>query len=156
MREFGVSTSGMLARLDRQCSNGSTNEGRTTGSPYHTGKKEHDMSKTSKPAAATAKPATTKKEKVAATPEEKMAQIKAKYPTQNIAPGSLKFDEKKQKYSVEITCQHSGCKEKRRVFTSDLFQVKLCVAHTKEARRKKRKNKRNAMKDALKAATPKA
>jgi len=107
--------------------------------------------------AATPKPVEkAKKEKLAETPEEKMAQIKAKYPSHNIVDKSLLFDEKKQKYSVEIKCQHPGCKNTRRVYTSDLFQVKLCETHTKEMRRKKRKNKRNAMKDALKAATPKA
>jgi len=113
------------------------------------------MSKSPKSTASKAPAKKAVKAKEPTTPEAKMAAIKAKYPNRNIVDGSLQFNEAKQKYSVEIVCGKDGCTTKRRVFTSDLFQVGLCEAHTKEARRSKRKTKRNAMKAALKAATPK-
>jgi len=38
------------------------------------------------------------------------------------------------KHSVEIRCAESGCTTRRRVATSDLFQVERCEPHTKAAR----------------------
>lgn len=123
-------------------------------------KKTASKSSSKKAAANTATKApeakTAKKVKQPKTPEEMIKALRERYPDHNIIDDSLQFNEAKSKYSVEIVCQHKGCNNKRRVFTSDLFQVKLCEDHTKEARRQKRKAKRNAMKDALKAATPKA
>ena len=140
-----------LGRKERHMSNDKRKSNKSTD------KAENAAVATATPTVEAAKPeAKAAKKKQPATPAEMLKAICQKYPNQKITDGSLLFDEKKQKFSVEITCQHAGCKEKRRVFTSDLFQVKLCAEHTKEARRKKRKGKRNAMKEALKAATPKA
>ena len=97
-----------------------------------------------------------KTEKKVETPADKLKAVKAKYPDQKITDGSLLFNEEKQKLSVEIECQHPGCKAKRRVFTSDLFQVKYCEKHVKEQRKAKMKAKRLAAREALKATAVKA
>lgn len=39
--------------------------------------------------------------------------------------------------TMEIKCCEKGCDKKRRVATSDLFQVKLCEEHSKSKRNKK-------------------
>jgi hypothetical protein len=62
--------------------------------------------------------------------------IIAKYP--HVIEGTLQYDPTTNKQSVEIRCQHPGCKETRRVFTSDLFQVRLCDTHKKEAKKAQR------------------
>ena len=94
--------------------------------------------------------------KTTKTKEEREKELAVKYPTHKIVDGSLLFNEEKQKLSVRIVCQHPGCKAERVVFTSDLFQVKMCENHTKQARKAKMKAKRAAAREALKAATPKA
>lgn len=53
-------------------------------------------------------------------------------------PGTLQWDPVANKQSMEIACQHPGCKNTRRVFTSDLFQIKLCIEHAKAERTAKR------------------
>lgn len=40
------------------------------------------------------------------------------------------------KWSAEIECTEKGCKETRQVYTSDLFQVKVCHAHKKRGGKK--------------------
>lgn len=50
-------------------------------------------------------------------------------------PGSLGFDTTANKQFMVINCQVEGCKETRRVFTSDLHQVKTCVTHKDEQRK---------------------
>lgn len=45
------------------------------------------------------------------------------------------------KLTVEIECSKRGCKNTRRVATSDLHQVHLCDDCTKEARAKRRKER---------------
>ncbi len=54
------------------------------------------------------------------------------------------------KRTVEIVCQWKGCKETRRIATSDLAQVKFCETHTIESRKERRK----AIRAANKAAKP--
>ncbi len=89
------------------------------------------------------------------TDEQKAQEHKAKAETrakenakryENTNPDTLKWDENSKKYSVELKCE---CGETRRVFTSDLFQVKQCVECTNKARAERRKQKR-AEKKALK------
>lgn len=68
-------------------------------------------------------------------------------------PGKEARFEKKR--SVEITCGKRGCDEKRRIATSDLWQVKFCEPHTLEDRaERKNENRRNKTKKAK--ATKKA
>ena len=56
-------------------------------------------------------------------------EITTKYPNADVE--TLEFDQAANKYSVEIIC---GCGARRRVYTSDLFQVKLCVECAKKAK----------------------
>ena len=67
--------------------------------------------------------------------------------------GTLTYDEGSNKQSVEIACQHPGCKSRRRVFTSDLFQVRVCADHRKAQRKAARIVKREEAKAALATAT---
>lgn len=69
-----------------------------------------------------------------------------KYP--HALPGTLQFDETANKQSMQIKCVTCG-DTKRRVFTSDLFQVNKCLACAKAARVKVRKDTQAA--DAPKA-----
>lgn len=50
-------------------------------------------------------------------------ELQEKYP--HYVPGSVRRDEANQKFSAEIECVECGAK--REVWTSDLFQVKLCL-----------------------------
>lgn len=75
-------------------------------------------------------------------------EIEAKY--SHVIPGSLVWDEVAEKQAVQIRCSHPECSETRRVFTSDLFQVRLCVPHKTEARRAAKVEERELLK-ALKA-----
>lgn len=52
------------------------------------------------------------------------------------------------KISVEIKCAARACGTMRRVATSDLHQVTLCIECTKEARKKRLKDKKAAVKAA--------
>lgn len=107
--------------------------------------------KPAKKASNTAKPA-VKKIKQAKTPEEHMAQLKERYPNHKFVKDSLQFHKQEQRYSVEIFCA-SGNGQKRRCFTSDLFQVKYCKEVQKQMANEKRRAKRDEAKKALRAAT---
>ena len=63
--------------------------------------------------------------------------------------GSLSYDTGANKQRVEIRCQHSGCKKTREVFTSDLFQVRVCLDHKKAQRKSARQDKKAEAKAAL-------
>jgi hypothetical protein len=52
------------------------------------------------------------------------------------------------KFACVVACQHEGCDATRLVRTSDLFQVRLCEAHTKAQRAERRKATRKAKKEA--------
>lgn len=81
-------------------------------------------------------PAKKKPNKVDLVEAEK--KLREKYP--HVIPGTLQLPaEGSRKRSCEIACQEPGCKARRRVYTSDLFQVKYCVQHSK--RRKKKEEK---------------
>lgn len=67
-------------------------------------------------------------------------EIETKYP--HVISGTLEFDANVGKQSVEIACQHEGCEETRRVFTSDLFQVRTCVEHKAEERKARKTEQR--------------
>lgn len=91
--------------------------------------------------------ATATAEKAAPTEAEVLAakerEIRKKYP--RVVPGSIRKEEDGPhagKITVEIKCAHRGCKEIRRVATSDLFQVKYCEEHTKFYRNLARRNAR--------------
>lgn len=99
--------------------------------------------------------AKVKKAKQAKTPEERMAQLKTKYPTHKFVDKSLKFHETERRYSVEILCA-SGNGNKRQVFTSDLWQVRYSVEVQKKMANEKRRAKRNEAKESLRKATPTA
>ncbi len=77
------------------------------------------------------------------------AELAAKYP--HVKPGTLGFDDAAQKYHVTIACQHPGCEAERRVFTSDLFQVKLCLTHKKEAKKSEKERLKLLMAELRKA-----
>lgn len=93
--------------------------------------------------------------------EEKALQ--EKYKDQKIVPGSIanigaakdvsgNTVETKcrswNKRTVVIRCQWKGCKETRRIATSDLAQVKFCEEHTLEHRRQRRRELRAAARQA--------
>jgi hypothetical protein len=59
--------------------------------------------------------------------------LEAKYP--HMVKGSLTWVEGSNKQRATINCQHEDCEETREVFTSDLFQVRFCATHKKEARK---------------------
>lgn len=80
-------------------------------------------------------------------------EIRKEYP--QVVEGSLRWNESAGKQEVEITCMHDGCDEPRTVFTSDLFQVRMCNEHRKEQRaeaRKARVAERDKLIEAGKAA----
>lgn len=61
--------------------------------------------------------------------------LKQKYP--HLIEGTLQLPEQgEKKRSVEIACEYPGCQTRRRVFTSDLFQVHYCVEHSKSRNKK--------------------
>jgi len=72
----------------------------------------------------------------------------AKYP--HVVPGSLGFNADANKQDVLIRCTMPGCTTERRVFTSDLFQVRVCLAHRKEQRSASRKDRQSLIKEAMK------
>ncbi len=57
-------------------------------------------------------------------------------------PGTLEFDPVSRKQSMIVVCQHEGCEAEERRYTSDLFQIKFCTEHKKEAKRAEREAKR--------------
>lgn len=78
---------------------------------------------------------------------EKTRENLTKYP--HAKADTLKFDDAAGKFSVEIEC--TKCGESRRVYTSDLFQVKTCVACAGEAKKEKAGLKRELLKKAMEA-----
>jgi hypothetical protein len=72
----------------------------------------------------------------------------AKYP--HVVTGSVRFDAVANKQKATIRCMHSGCGKTRDVFTSDLFQVRVCEEH-KKAERKASKDAQKALLEAFKA-----
>ena len=64
------------------------------------------------------------------------AEIEAEYP--HVVKGSMRFDPVANKQRVTITCTQAGCSTKRDVFTSDLFQVRVCEDHKKAERKANR------------------
>ena len=70
--------------------------------------------------------------------------IFAKYA--HAVPGTLQYDAVANKQRVEIECTIDGCDTRRTVFTSDLFQVRVCEDHKKAARKQRRKDKQAELK----------
>ena len=77
--------------------------------------------------------------------EDRKADIAAKYPHADVS--TLQFDSAANKFSVEIKCVKCGAK--RRVFTSDLFQVRTCVACSKSMKAEIKVAKGEMLKKAL-------
>lgn len=67
----------------------------------------------------------------------------------HMVKGSLGFDEVAEKQTAKIVCTHPGCENQRTVFTSDLFQVKVCEDHKKAQRAAARKSRAEEGKKAL-------
>jgi len=66
-------------------------------------------------------------------------QLRKKYP--HIIEGSIRAHEDgphKGRRTVEIACQNKGCQNRRRIHTSDAFQVELCPDCTKVLRQQRR------------------
>ncbi|MBA3482471.1 MAG: hypothetical protein H0T51_11705 [Pirellulales bacterium] len=66
-------------------------------------------------------------------------ELRRKYP--HIVEGSIRVHDNgphKGRRTVEIVCQNKGCQNKRRIHTSDAFQVELCNACTKIVRQRRR------------------
>lgn len=70
---------------------------------------------------------------------------------------TLEFDPVANKWSCEIRCQYVDpqtgemCGKRRRVFTSDLFQVRMCEEHSKLEKAAKRSAKQDLLKKAMQA-----
>lgn len=84
---------------------------------------------------------TTKAAKIGVPPELVAAekQLLAKYP--HAISGTLSVHTNgphKGRRTVEIQCQAEGCKKRRLVHTSDLFQVSRCPDCAKAARKQRR------------------
>ncbi|MBA3481440.1 MAG: hypothetical protein H0T51_06455 [Pirellulales bacterium] len=65
--------------------------------------------------------------------------LRRKYP--HIVQGSIRVHDNgphKGRRTIEIVCQHKGCQNKRRIHTSDAFQVELCNECTKIVRQQRR------------------
>ncbi len=121
----------------------------TTGTARKTPSKKTANKKTGPSKKTAAKKSSTKATKGPLSPaelKEQEAILRKKYPA--IVVGSLRnIGTKKDKphfnkRSVEITCAHRGCKETRRIATSDLAQVKQCEEHTRLARLKRKQEQR--------------
>jgi hypothetical protein len=66
-------------------------------------------------------------------------ELRRKYP--HIVEGSIRAHSDgphKGRRTVEIVCQNKGCQNKRRIHTSDAFQVELCTECTKTIRQQRR------------------
>lgn len=94
------------------------------------------------------KPVKVKRQRPLLTSAElKVAERELRKEFKNVVPNTLcnrgedpeKNPAFEAKRSVVIVCGHRGCKEERRVATSDLHQVRFCVPHTEE-KRLERKN----------------
>jgi hypothetical protein len=71
--------------------------------------------------------------------------IEGKYA--HVVKDSLRWDEAAGKQQVTIVCTHSGCSTKRDVYTSDLFQVKVCLDHRAAAKKAKKDADKVAFED---------
>lgn len=76
------------------------------------------------------------------------SEVEAKYP--HVIKGTVRFDASANKQKATITCSMDGCSTKRDVFTSDLFQVRVCEEH-KKAERKEARDAQKALLEAFKA-----
>ena len=88
---------------------------------------------------AKSRPRRETKPKAAADLAAAEQQLRKKHP--HIVAGTIKAHQDgphKGRRTVEITCQAKGCQNRRRIHTSDAFQVELCVACTKTFRQQKR------------------
>jgi hypothetical protein len=94
------------------------------------------------PKPAKPKRSTKRSSKTAGVPPELAAaekQLRAKYP--HVIAGTMAAHSNglhKGRRIVEIQCQTKGCKNRRLVHTSDLFQVNRCVECTLAARSQRR------------------
>jgi hypothetical protein len=71
-------------------------------------------------------------------------ELRRKYP--HIVEGSIRTHKDgphKGRRTVEIVCQNKGCQNKRRIHTSDAFQVELCTECTKTIRQQRRAKTNN-------------
>jgi hypothetical protein len=68
--------------------------------------------------------------------------VKGSFRNRGQDPG--KREEFENKRTLEIVCGYPGCKKKRRVATSDLHQVVMCVEHTEEVRALRKRLARQA------------
>ena len=77
------------------------------------------------------------------------ATLMDRYP--QVVKGTLAFQTSgryKGKQTVSIACQFVGCRTRREVATSDLFQIDKCEPHVAEARKVRRAEARKAKKAA--------
>ena len=75
--------------------------------------------------------------------------IEAKW--DHVVKGSVRWNPTANKQQATIVCTHTGCDKRRDVFTSDLFQVKVCLEH-RAAAKKAKKEADKALFEAFKAA----
>lgn len=76
-----------------------------------------------------------------------VATLEAKHT--HLIPGSVGFDAEAKKQFGMIKCKQPGCENTRRVFTSDLWQVTVCVSH-RDAARKAKAEERKALLETFK------
>jgi len=77
------------------------------------------------------------------------ATLMDRYP--QVVKGTLAFQTSgryKGKQTVKIDCSYPGCRTRREVATSDLFQIDKCEPHVAEARKARRAEARKAKKAA--------
>lgn len=68
------------------------------------------------------------------------AKLRQKYP--HIVPGTLRPPaDGSHKRTVEIACQRKDCDRRRRIATSDVWQVRFCPECTKAVRQERRSSK---------------
>jgi hypothetical protein len=79
------------------------------------------------------------------------AYILSQYP--HVIEGTMRWNDIAGKQQVTIRCTAEGCDETRDVFTSDLFQVRMCETHAKEARKAAKAAKKAAAKAEAPAVT---
>lgn len=71
------------------------------------------------------------------------AEFNAKYP--HAIRGTMQSEHTGKyagKRTIEIRCKVGGCKTRRRIATSDAFQVRMCEEHTNAARAERRAARR--------------
>lgn len=94
-------------------------------------------------------------QKQEASKAKRIEHIRNTYP--HADADTLEFDPVANKWSCEIKCQYVDpqtgemCGKRRRVFTSDLFQVKMCEEHSKLEKAAKRQAKQDLLKTAMAA-----